>query len=372
MSEVERLAARMICAGFTQKSLPHLEALIDRGLGGAVLFARNVTAGPDEVAAMCARLKRRAGDRPLWIGIDQEGGRVRRLREGFTQLPSIREVGALGGTAQAATFGKIVARELRACNIDVDFAPCVDVDTNPANPVIADRSFGADPARVSELGVAMLTAIQAEGVAACAKHFPGHGDTAQDSHHDLPRLDHGMERLEAVELQPFRACIDAGVASIMTAHVIFSPIDAERPATMSRPVLTGILREKLGFNGVVITDDLEMGAVRERFDFDDVIRSAVLAGVDVLTICHSPEKQDRAIEVIVEAVQQGIISEECLRESSRRLDVLCERFVKPAHDHSPAALFATPAHEALRREVEALGSQEARPDPTAFALNPTG
>src|SRR5690606_11651226 len=176
----------------------------------------------------------------------------------------------LGDEGVARQVGRVLARELRAVNVDLDFAPVLDVDTNPQNPVIGDRSFGSDPEQVARLGAALVEGMQSEGVAACAKHFPGHGDTPKASHPGAPRPPHGMERLEAVELFPCRHVVGK-VASIMTAHVVFESLDPARPATMSRAALDGILRDRFGYEGVVISDDLEMKAIADHFGLEEAV-----------------------------------------------------------------------------------------------------
>ena len=205
---------------------------MDDGIFGAILFKRNVGTAR-ETAALCRDIKTRAG-RPFILSVDQEGGRVARLRgEPFTALPSMRELGQRGDEGLAERVGRLLAHELRAVGFDWDFAPVLDVDTNPANPVIGDRSFSRDADEVARLGVALGRGLEAGGVASCGKHFPGHGDTTTDSHLTLPRLPHDLERLRRVELVPFRAFAQAGLASLMTAHVLFDALEPGVPATMS-------------------------------------------------------------------------------------------------------------------------------------------
>ena len=359
-------AARLLCCGFAPEHRAEIDQLIDRGLGGVILFARNMTGGPDEVADLTADLKRRAGDRPLYVSIDQEGGSVARLRDGFTSLPPMREV---HDEPLAADVGVLLGRELRAVNVDLNFAPVADVDTNPENPVIADRSFGRDPHTVGRLAAALATAMQQHGVAACAKHFPGHGDTATDSHTSLPILPHDLARLERVELPPFVDCIAVGVASVMTAHILFPAIDPTAPATLSRAVLTGLLREKLGFDGVVFTDDLEMAGVAAHHDLGDAAVQTVLAGADVALVCHTPERQSAALDALAKAIRDETISPQRLAQSLRRLDALCARFVRPPTNVRPSDVFARDDHQSLRRRVEAA-APAAGDDPTRYAPAP--
>jgi beta-N-acetylhexosaminidase len=245
---------------------------------------------------------------------------------------------------------------VRAVNVDFDFAPVLDVDTNPANPVIADRSLGATPDVVARLGVAVLRGIQSAGVAACGKHFPGHGDTSQDSHVDLPTLGHSLERLRAVELGPFRAAVDAGVASVMTAHVIFQPLDAKYPATISRHALDGILRDEMRFDGVVVSDDLEMKAIAEHYGLEEAVVRGANAGVDLFLVCHHADVQAKAIELLARAVRRGHVSEARVAEALRRVDALTAQYVRPA-DAVQTDVIGCAEHRAVVDEVAARVEQ---------------
>ena len=369
MRDLERAAAKMFCVGFDGTSVtPTIRRLIERGVSGVVLFGRNVESA-EQVAALCAELKSIAG-RPLLICVDQEGGRVMRLREGFTNIPSMRAVGQTNDVELARGVGRILGRELRAVNIDVDFAPCLDVDTNPKNPVIAHRSFGADPELVARLGCAVIEGIQSQGVAACGKHFPGHGDTSQDSHLQLPRLPHSMDRLSRVELPPFQAAVRAGVAMIMTAHVIFEPIDDKFPATMSKPVLDGVLRKRLGFDGVVVSDALEMKAIAANFPLDEVVTRGALAGVDVFSPCEESDLRDRAIDELIKAVERGDVPRARLDESARRIDLLASRYAKLPATADARSVIGCREHQAVVDRIAAMSADrsEGAPDPTAHRL----
>jgi beta-N-acetylhexosaminidase len=265
----------------------------------------------------------------LAIAVDQEGGRVARLRgPPFASVPPMREIGKHSDPERARRVGQLFAYELRAVGFNWDFAPVLDVDTNPLNPVIGDRSFHNESQVVAALGTALARGLESGGVASCAKHFPGHGDTAQDSHVTLPRLPHGMERLRNIELLPFRAYAEAGLASIMTAHVLFEAVDDKVPATMSGKVLQGILREELGFEGVIVSDDLEMKAIADRFSIEDSTVLGALAGVDLFLVCEHFDLQERAIQGLVKAVEAGRISRGRIEASNRRLGVLSNRFMR--------------------------------------------
>ncbi len=353
--------AGLICVGFHGKTpSPEVKELLRRGVHGVVLFGRNVESA-EQVAALVRELKELAG-RPLLVAIDQEGGRVARLRapQGFTELPPMRALGESGDEALAREVGALLGRELRAVGVDQDFAPVVDVDTNPANPVIGDRAFSRDPGAVARLGAALAEGLQSAGVAACAKHFPGHGDTSQDSHRDLPHLPHALERLRAVELPPFRALARAGVAAVMTAHVVFDALDPRRPATLS-PEVMALLRDEVGFRGCAISDDLEMKAVAEHFSLEEAAPGAVLAGVDALLVCHTADVQHRAIDLVRRAVEEGTIGEARLAEARDRVAGLL-RYAGPPPD--PALVrsrLRTGAHLALAARIPPLPSGR---DPT--------
>lgn len=303
--------------------------LIDRGVSTIILFKRNIDT-PEQVAKLCGEIKRRAG-RPIMIAIDQEGGRVMRLRGRFTDVPSMREVGRTNDADLARHVGMTLGKELRAVNIDINFAPVLDVDTNPENPVIGDRSFGRTPELVSRIGLAVIEGLQSTGVAACGKHFPGHGDTNSDSHYTLPVIDHPLERLEQIELVPFAAAVKAGIASIMTAHVIFRAMDPDFPATMSPKVLHTLLREKLKFDGVVFSDDLEMRAIAEHYGVEQAILRGLAAGVDIFTICHDHALQHRAIDRLIDAIENGEVERELVDRASRRINTMMAKYAHPAH-----------------------------------------
>jgi beta-N-acetylhexosaminidase len=309
-----------------------------------VLFKRNLET-PEQVRALVASLHTAAPTHaPLLVAIDQEGGRVQRLRDPWTEWPSMRRVAERDDPEVTAALAAALARELRDLGIALDFAPVVDVDTNPANPVIGDRSFGRTPEQVARHARAFILALQAGGVAACAKHFPGHGDTAQDSHHELPRLDHDLARLRAVELPPFRAAIEAGVASVMTAHVLLPRLDAERPATLS-PAALRLLREELGYDGVVFSDDLEMRAVADRFPIRERVLGPLRAGVDALLVCSDMALWHEAL-LVLEAAPATL-----LEAPLRRVAALKARYAGSAARPVAAAGPPYEAHQRLAREL---------------------
>jgi len=376
VDQFDRQAARCITVGIqgTSPSPEELE-LIRRGVGGVILFARNVKE-PEQVADLSRTLKT-AAIGPLLISIDQEGGRVQRLRPPhWTAWPSLRRLGrideeggiaGLNGTAVAEKVGRSMAHELAACGIDLDYAPVLDVDTNPNNPVIADRSFGRDPRRVARLGVALGQGLERGGVASCAKHFPGHGDTSQDSHLTLPRLAHDKQRLWEVELVPFVAAARAGLASVMTAHVRFEAFD-RLPATLS-PIALSLLRKDVEFRGCCISDDLEMHAISDIWGVPDAAALAITAGCDAVLICHTLQHQHDSIDAIARGARSGPMSRERLAEASSRVETMQTRFARAASSIDPktaAAACATAEHRQFAAQLaEAPPPLASRPqDPT--------
>lgn len=362
MMDLSQQCARMFGVGLNGTALPlELTALLDRGVSHVILFRRNIT-DKLQMHRLCASIKRSVS-RPVAICVDHEGGRVLRTGVDFTRIPSAREVGASGDPDLAHEIGKIMGRELRAVNVDVDFAPVLDVDTNPDNPVIAERSYGPTPEIVSAIGCAVMNGIQSVGVAACGKHFPGHGDTSLDSHKHLPQLPHDEERLQEVELVPFAEAIQQGIASIMTAHVIYSPIDRHYPATMSREVLEGILRKQMGFTGIIHSDDMQMKAITDHYGTEEALIRGANAGIDVFWICHQGPLQHQAIDLLIRAVERGDVPMQRILESNRRIDALMEGYVKPPVGENQLAIVGCDEHRAIASRVRQL-VQHTTADPT--------
>jgi len=329
-------AASLLALGFDGLA-PSREILdfIARGGRAVVLFARNYDS-PAQLTRLCQSLHRAvpAGDcdADLLIAVDHEGGRVQRFRNGFTAIPSMRALGAaavhgdLDASLRAVDdAARTMARELGAVGMDLDFAPVVDVDSNPDNPVIGERSLGPDAALVATLAARFIATLQAGGVAACAKHFPGHGDTTVDSHLSLPQLAHQRARLESLEWVPFRAAIAAGVASIMTAHVVLDSIDPGVPGTLSEKVVTGVLRQELGFDGLVFSDDCEMKAVADTVGVGAAAVGAIRAGCDLAIVSNTERLRREALAAVDAAVASGSIAAERIDESRRRRSAALRR-----------------------------------------------
>src|SRR6188474_103661 len=278
MRDIRRHIGQLAIAGFAGRSIPQDLRLLARefDLGGVIYFGRNVEA-PEQVAEMSRDAQALASELPLWVSVDQEGGRVARLKTPFTVWPPMMTLGRSGDERLAERFARALAAELRAVGISLDYTPVLDILTNRANPVIGDRALAEQADDVARLGAAIIRTLQAEGIAACGKHFPGHGDTSADSHFELPLVEHPPDRLRAVEFLPFRAAIEAGVATIMTAHVLVPSLDERRPASLSRHVVYDLLRKELGFEGVILSDDLEMKALANDYPVPDAAVQALQA-----------------------------------------------------------------------------------------------
>jgi beta-N-acetylhexosaminidase len=326
---LRRQIGRLLVAGFDGVQLPaELRSLArDFGLGGVILFARNV-AEPGQVAELSYEAARLSPDVPAWVSIDQEGGRVARLKAPFTEWPPMATLGRSGDLRLAERFARALAAELRAVGVTLDYAPVLDVHTNSRNPVIGDRALSGKAEDVARLGAALIRTLQAEGIAACGKHFPGHGDTSTDSHLELPIVEHPPERLREVEFLPFRAAVAAGVASIMTAHVLVPSLDEKRPATLSRRIVSGLLREEIGYDGVILSDDLEMKAIASEYSVPSAAVLAVEAGCDGVLICSgNHDQQAAALEALIHAVEEGRVPFGRVEDALRRQQRAKERFL---------------------------------------------
>ncbi|MCA9652472.1 MAG: beta-N-acetylhexosaminidase [Myxococcales bacterium] len=356
---------QLLFAGFEGTELPpELAASIGQGrVGGVILFSRNIESVAQLRRLMGALHHAAPPGAPLLVAIDQEGGRVQRLRDPWTEWPPMRRLGDRDEPERTRALASALARELADLRIHLDLAPIVDVDTNPANPVIGDRSFGREPARVIRHAVAVIEALQEAGVAACAKHFPGHGDTDLDSHLALPRLAHDLDRLREVELPPFAAAAAAGVASVMTAHVVFEAIDRKRPATLS-PEVMALLREEIGFGGVIFSDDLEMKAVADHYSPAALVQGALEAGVDALLVCRDAGLREEVLARL-ERAPDGLVE-----RAIERVVALKQRYAVPSAEAAaraeaerdpkapPADLDAAPPPYEEHRELAAALAAE--------------
>ena len=318
--DLRTLALRVLLPGFAGTTLPDdYRALLEQGLGGICYFGSNTADGPAALAALSAEI--RAANPAAVVAVDEEGGDVSRLH---TREPSpVLGAAALGGAADlelTEAVGRWVGHELASVGVTLDLAPDADVNSDPDNPVIGTRSFGVDPEQVAAHVAAWTRGLQSTGVAACAKHFPGHGDTATDSHLDLPRIDVDPDTLAARELVPFDAAVEAGTAAVMTSHIVVPAIDPDRPATLS-PLVLGMLREVLGFDGVVVSDALDMAGASAVLGIPDAAVLALAAGCDLL--CLGPDKPAAMVlevrDAIVAAVADGRLTHDRLADAAGRV-----------------------------------------------------
>ena len=328
-SATRRLIGQLLIGSLPGVDLtPEVRSLArEFSLGGLILFARNIQE-PAQVADLSTRTQLLAAEDPLWVSVDQEGGRVARLRAPFTEWPPMAALGRSADVPLAMRFARALARELRAVGITLDYAPVLDVHTNPANPVIGDRALSEDAELAGRLGTAIIQALQSEGVAACGKHFPGHGDTAVDSHLELPLVEHPPDRIRRVECVPFRHAIAADVAFIMTAHVLVPSLDETCPATLSSRVVHEMLHTELRYGGVVLSDDLEMRAIAASYTVPDAAVQAIAAGCDGVLICSGdPDVQAATLEALVRAVEDGRIPYPRLEDALARQRRAKSRFL---------------------------------------------
>lgn len=252
------------------------------------------------------------------IAVDQEGGRVQRLRGLVPDMPSMKEI-ASDGQSRAYEAGVVVGEALTDLGFNVDFAPVLDVDSNPVNPIIGDRAFSDDPEIVSKCGIDFMVGLSASGVMACGKHFPGHGDTSADSHVELPVVGAGKDTLSGRELRPFQAAIREGLKMIMTAHCVYTSIDGDHPATLSKPIIGGLLRKQLGFDGVILTDDLGMKAISNRYSDEEILLLGYDAGVDLFLQCGTPGDGERLAATLTDLLDRGGLDRERVDRSARRV-----------------------------------------------------
>jgi beta-N-acetylhexosaminidase len=335
LSELEAKIGQLFMAGMPGPDLDlGTESLIrDHGLGGVIFFARNIE-NPLQLAALCRDLQEVAvvsQGIPLFLAVDQEGGRVARLREPFTVFPGNEAIGEDPRSVdRAREFGEVTAREMRLVGLNMDLAPVVDVRRGEPERHLAGRTFGDEPAKVALLGRTVVKSLQKNGVMAVAKHFPGLGFTSVDPHQQLPTISADLREIEEINLPPFKAAMEAGVSAVMTSHAVYPALDPQRPATLSKTVLTGLLRESLGFPGLTITDDLEMGAVAKEWGVPESAANAFEAGADILLICGEQKSVLESFETVKRKLIRSDLPLKRLKESAERIMAAKSRFLKKA------------------------------------------
>src|SRR5690606_36243064 len=309
---LEEKVGQMIFAGIDDTVLnENTKTLISKyNVGGLIFYGDNLQ-NPEQSVELLNDVKTTNLDNrfPLFLGIDQEGGRVTRLPGNIVEMPTNQQIGEIGNERFSYDFGELLGQQLNAFGFNMNFAPVLDVNSNPNNPVIGDRSFGNNVDIVSKLGIQTMKGIEAQHVIPVVKHFPGHGDTSVDSHLELPIVDKTREEINELEIIPFQNAINEGTDVVMVAHILLPKIDPTYPSSMSTPIISGILREELQFNGVVMTDDMTMNAIMDHYGIGEAIVESVKAGSDIVLIAHDFSKVITAIDALISAVESGEISE---------------------------------------------------------------
>lgn len=297
-------------------------------VGGFILYSKNIKSS-NQLLSLVNSLKSKNSINkvPLFISVDQEGGRINRMPNDIKVLPSNRIIGELDSGDVSNKIGGVLAEELKAFGFNLNFAPVLDVNSNPQNVVIGDRSFSSDASVVSDLGVQTMKGIQTGGIIPVIKHFPGHGDTSIDSHVGLPSVNNDMKRLTSLEFVPFDAAIKNGADAVMIAHILLKKIDPQNPASMSKTIITDILKTQLNFKGVVITDDMTMGAILKNYKLGDAAIKSVNAGTDILLVCHGHDNEVAVVEVLKKAVEDGTVPLENLDNSVYRILKLKNKYM---------------------------------------------
>jgi beta-N-acetylhexosaminidase len=326
---LEEKIGQMVIIGLDSYNVDEntVDMIQNKKVGGFILFKKNVNDSGQLLNLVNSLKEQNSNNKiPLFISIDEEGGKVSRVPNEFKNLPTNREIGKVNNEDFSYEIGNILAMQLNAFGINMDFAPVLDVNTNPNNPVIGNRSFGNEPNIVSDLGIATMKGIKDKGVIPVVKHFPGHGDTSVDSHIGLPSIDNDLNRLNEIELVPFKNAIKNKADVVMVAHILMTKIDPNYPASMSKKVINDILRDDLNFDGVVITDDMTMGAILKNYDINDAAIKSVNAGTDIILVCHNNDNQVNIINSLIQGVKDGEISEDRIDESVYRILKLKDKY----------------------------------------------
>ncbi len=353
----QELVGQKLLLAFQGKEInTEMQSALEEYRPAGITFFRSYNVdNPRQVKALTSSLQEFAktiGLPPLLIAADQEGGQLMAFGEGATPLPGNMALGAAGSEELAQRAGEVLGRELSAMGVNMNFAPCCDVNINPRNPVIGTRSFGEDPKQVSALAAAMIQGIQSQGVAAVAKHFPGHGDTTADSHHGLPSLPHQMERLQSVELPPFQAAIRSNVQAVMSAHISLPAIDGEDapPATLSPAILLGLLRKQMNFQGVIVSDAMDMGAIQQGDQLAQQCIKAANAGIDLLLITTNPSDHQCVYTGLVKEFQKDQCFRSNIQNSAARIVNLKGWLTRQAISHN-LDVVGCAAHQAVADEI---------------------
>ncbi len=324
---LEEKIGQLFIVGFEGEEINDgiVDLVKNQKVGGLIYFSRNIV-DSNQIINLNNEIKAIEKDIPLFISVDEEGGVVSRVPEEFVKLPSSGYIGQFNDENLSYNVGKIIAKELNSLGFNMDFAPVLDIDSNPNNTVIGERAFGNNSEIVSRLGIKTMEGIKDGKIIPVVKHFPGHGDTDVDSHYGLPIVKKTLEELENLEFIPFKNAIDNGADVVMISSIILESIDNEYPATMSKKVTTDILRDSLGFDGVIATDDMTMGAIVDNYNLADAVIMSINAGSDLVLVCHGYDDIINSIVAVKDAVNSKIISEERIDESVYRILKLKDKY----------------------------------------------
>ncbi len=345
LDEIKKTVGRLCVFGFDGITLPDWVRVLlkDWDLAGVILFKRNIES-KEQLAELNREIRSVRKDRPVLISVDHEGGRVFRLPAPFTSIPTAREIGrqfledqrtaSTNSSSSSSTspkpslpfrIGSLMGHELKEVGFNLNFAPVLDVDTHPTNPIIGDRAFSRDPSVVSEVALQMIEGLRSESVIPCGKHFPGHGDTSLDSHLDLPVVDQPLKRLQSIEFVPFQAAIQANIEMLMTAHVVYPALDPEHPATLSKKIITDVLRIQMDYNGVIISDDFNMKAIADRYPLGQAALRFWEAGGDLALVCRYQEICKSILDEGLKKLKDDKNFQAMLRPSLDRVECLMKK-----------------------------------------------
>lgn len=326
---IDEKIGQMVIAGFDGYEVnDSVRSLIqDYRIGGLILYSNNVRSTSQLLALInWLKITNSPNKVPIFVSVDEEGGRVSRMPAEFVNIPSMGAIGKMNDSGLAYRVGNVIAEMIRSFGFNMDFAPVLDINSNPNNPVIGDRAFGSTAEIVSRLGVQTMLGIRDGGVIPVVKHFPGHGDTSVDSHTALPVVNYGLNRLQSFEFVPFQAAINNGADAVMVAHILLTQVDPANPSSVSRTIITDILRNRLGFNGVVITDDMTMGAITKNYDLADAAVKSVNAGSDIILLSGGYNNEARVLNALRNAAANGRIPMSGINESVYRILKLKQKY----------------------------------------------
>ncbi|MDR7870772.1 MAG: beta-N-acetylhexosaminidase [Tissierellaceae bacterium] len=325
---LEEKVGQLLIVGFEGTELSDITGayIEDLGVGGLIFFSRNIKS-KDQVNTLVEEIKGSSNNIPLFLAIDEEGGKVSRMPQEYKKLPDSIDIGNTNDTDLAFEYGELLGNRVKSLGLNLNFAPVMDINSNPNNPVIGKRAFGTTPEIVSEMGLQVASGIRSTSVIPSIKHFPGHGDTSTDSHIELPVIEKNVDELKGFELKPFKAAIEEDIEMIMSAHILVPSIDEKYPATLSQKILGDLLRDEMGYDGVIISDDMTMGAIVNNYTLEEASIDFLKAGGDILLVCHGVENPRLVIDKILESIETGELTEDEINKKVYRILELKNRYL---------------------------------------------